>query len=148
MYYLSASFGYNKVTRPFHGSYQDLSVCNTQTAKRLLTTRLPTTTRPGHKQVKNPPSSPCKQPRLISRPLLPAPLQLPRTPAHCQVQKEYPVVPCRGQYNYLGHVLTEQMELHVQIPTWKCKIMVQMRPRVSLGLPSVMSSLRMFTNFT
>lgn len=31
--------------------------------------------------------------------------------------------------------------------TWKCMI-VQIRPRVSLGLPSAMSSFRMFTNFT
>ena len=33
-------------------------------------------------------------------------------------------------------------------PTWKWRMIVQMSPRVSLGLPSVMSSLRMFTSFT
>lgn len=32
--------------------------------------------------------------------------------------------------------------------TWKCRMMVQIRPRVSLGLPSAMSSFLMFTNFT
>lgn len=29
--------------------------------------------------------------------------------------------------------------------TWKCRMMVQIRPRVSLGFPSTMSSARMFT---
>lgn len=32
--------------------------------------------------------------------------------------------------------------------TWKCRMMVQIRPRVSLGLPSAMSSFLMFTSFT
>lgn len=32
--------------------------------------------------------------------------------------------------------------------TWKCRMIVQMRPRVSLGLPSAMSSFLMFTSFT
>lgn len=30
--------------------------------------------------------------------------------------------------------------------TWKCRMMVQMRPRVNLGLPSTMSSQRMLTS--
>lgn len=33
-------------------------------------------------------------------------------------------------------------------PTWKCRMIVQIRPRVSLGLPSAMSSFLMFTSFT
>lgn len=32
--------------------------------------------------------------------------------------------------------------------TWKCRMIVQMRPRVSLGLPSAMSSFLIFTSFT
>lgn len=32
--------------------------------------------------------------------------------------------------------------------TWKCRMIVQIRPRVSLGLPSAMSSFLMFTSFT
>lgn len=32
--------------------------------------------------------------------------------------------------------------------TWKCRMMVQIRPRVSFGLPSAMSSFLMFTSFT
>lgn len=32
--------------------------------------------------------------------------------------------------------------------TWKCKMIVQINPRVSLGFPSVMSSFRIFTSLT
>ena len=44
--------------------------------------------------------------------------------------------------------LRQQQKVVGDHSTWKCRMMVQIRPRVSLGLPSAMSSFLMFTNFT
>lgn len=60
--------------------------------------------------------------------------------SRCQI----PRAPAPG----LSWRLQQQQRLMGGHSTWKCRMMVQIRPRVSLGLPSAMSSFLMFTNFT
>lgn len=125
---------------------------------RLLITRLPMKG-PKHKQVKNPISS-CKWCGSSGFTLQELCLQatlifLSNSHSHSHslpnMEKQASVCPWKAEQPLtLSRPCPNQATRTTNFidPTWKCKIMVQIRPRVSLGLPSVMSSLRIFTSFT
>lgn len=51
-------------------------------------------------------------------------------------------------FYFIFFLIDEKMRLKIEMKklTWKCKMIVQIRPSVNFGLPSTISSARMLTN--